>query len=123
MANIKELQKQVETFRDERDWKQFHSEKDLAIALSIEVGELMEHLRYKTKEQLDAYFADPKNKQEFGYELADCLYHLLAFASVMGIELEAAFAEKMALLEKKYPAALAKGKNHKWTRYQEHEKP
>ena len=58
---IKDLQNHIATFRDERDWKQFHKPKDLAMAISIEANELLEHFLWKNDNEISSYLNDPTN--------------------------------------------------------------
>lgn len=111
---LKELQKLIEDFRDERDWKQFHNPKDLAMAISIETSELAEHFLWKTKEETEAYLADPKNKEEVEDEMGDVLAYLLELASIMNVDLEKAYIRKLGKSAKKYPVERAKGNNKKY---------
>ncbi len=73
IAKIKQI---LLDFAIERDWEQFHTPKDLAIALAIETGEVLDHLRFKTNEQIATYLEDATNHSEFAYELADCFWRL-----------------------------------------------
>jgi dCTP diphosphatase len=106
--DLKELQKIIINFRDEREWKQFHTPKNLAVSISIESGELLEHFQWNDECQ---------NKKEIAYEMADILAYLLLLAYECDIDLEKAFLEKMNLNEKKYPADLVKGSSKKYTEY------
>lgn len=104
-------------FTDERDWAQFHTPKDLGLALAIEVGEVLEHFRYKTDAAIAAALAEPDNRRELSHELADCLWLLLRLADVTGIDLPAALHEKLALAARRYPADLVRGRSDKYTAY------
>lgn len=112
--SIDELQKICLNYRDERDWKQFHNPKDLALALSIEVAEVLEHFRFKDNKEIKDYLKDDDNKKNLGYEIADILYFVLLLAEEIGIDLVNIFQEKMKIAEKKYPVDLAKGSNKKY---------
>lgn len=116
MSDIKRMTDELVKFRDERDWKQFHNTKELTIAMSIEVAELLEHFRYKTPEQVADYMA--QNKEEVSDELADVLYHVLLLAYDEGIDLEQALMLKLEKVKKKYPVDKSKGKNLKYTEYE-----
>ena len=92
--------------------------KDLALAMSIEVGELLEHFRYKDPEKIaEKLRTDQEYKREVGYELADVFYHVLVIADHLGIDLSTTFKEKLAVTAKKYPVHLVKGRNEKHTFY------
>ena len=119
MKSLQELTQQVVDFRERRDWKQFHHPKELSSALAIEVAEIMELFRFKTPEDVKGLLKKPDFKENLGRELADTLFLLLLLAHDSEVELHQAFREKLALLEKRYPQELVKGKNAKWTEYQE----
>lgn len=99
------LQK-LRDFRDERDWKQFHNPKDLAIALNIEASELLEVFLWKTPEA-----ADRKKVKE---ELADVLAYALMLADAYDFDIEKIVLEKIALNEAKYPVSEARGRADKY---------
>ncbi len=107
--DIKKLEEIIVNFRDERDWKQFHSPKNLAISLSIEAAEILEHFQWQEK---------CKNKEELKYELADVLAYLLLLAKETDIDLEQAFLEKMKINNEKYPSEKVKGSSKKYTEYE-----
>lgn len=109
---LKELTDLCIAFRDEREWKQFHTPKDLAINLAIEVGELLELMQWKREGELGAHLA--KHRQELADELADVLHSVLLLAEDQGIDLGEAFVEKMKKNAAKYPVEKAKGKSTKY---------
>ncbi len=115
MSDIKRLTKLAEEFRDARDWKQFHNQKDLSISLALEAAEVMEHFLWKSKEEMEEYVRT--NKKDIGSELADVLYCALLMASDINIDIISAFEEKMKENDKKYPIEKARGKNAKYTAY------
>jgi dCTP diphosphatase len=117
-TTIRELKELVRAFSQERDWEQFHHPKDLGVALVCEVGELLEHFRYRSHEQIRAQLVDPAVHREVGHELADCLWLVLRLADVCGIDLAAALREKVELAARKYPVDQAYGRPDKYTRYQ-----
>lgn len=111
---ISELVRQVLQFRDERDWRQYHHPKDLAMALAIEAGELMEPFRFKSPEQINGEL-EAGGLPEVAHEMADVLYFLLLFAHELGVDLTSALREKLALNAQKYPVELCRGRNLKYT--------
>ena len=113
MSDVDDLIKKVTAFRDARDWRQFHPPKELAVALSIEVAELLEHFRWKTKEEVAEYIKDHKEaiKDEYG----DILYLALLFADELDINPVEAVEDKLKKIDKKYPVEKAKGKHAKYT--------
>jgi len=105
----------LRTFRDDRDWKQFHNPKDLAAAIAIEAGELQEHFLWKTKEEVAADLAAPGRRQAVVDELADVLICSLLLADCLGIDIDRAVREKTAANARKYPVSRAKGTARKYT--------
>ena len=113
--SLKELKEIIREYVNERDWEQFHNPKDLALALNLEISEILEHFRFKNNEEIDKYIKELKNKQELGHELADILYFLVRLADVMNVDLPKAFKEKFEIMKQKYPIEKAKGSNKKYT--------
>jgi dCTP diphosphatase len=118
-TTLSELKDLVRAFSQERNWEQFHHPKDLGVALVCEVGELLEHFRYRTDEQIREVLADPATHREVGHELADCLWLVLRLADVCGIDLADTLRVKVALAAEKYPVEKVYGRSDKYTHYQE----
>jgi dCTP diphosphatase len=118
-TTVGELKDLVRTFSRERDWEQFHHPKDLGVALACEVGEVLEHFRYRTNESVATYLEDPSRHRELAHELADCLWLLLRLADVCRVDLAASLQEKVALAALKYPIDQAYGRPDKYTAYQQ----
>jgi dCTP diphosphatase len=95
------------------DWKQFHGLKDIAISLMLEAGEVGEIFQFKSDGEVSRNLE--ALKERIGEELSDVLYWTLLMAHDSGINLEDAFARKMARNESKYPLEKAKGSNRKYT--------
>lgn len=110
MSDLKELQHKIVEFRDQRNWKQFHNPKDLAISLNLEAAEVLEHFQWKSSDEITEYLAD--NTAEVAEELADVLYWVLLMAHDLNIDIVAASKQKMSKNDKKYPVDKAKD-NHK----------
>jgi len=111
--NIKKIQDKIAKFANERDWEQFHSPKNLAMALTSEAGELSEIFQWLTE---DASFIK-KNSPEYDqvkHELADILIYLIRIADKLDVELEEAVLEKIKINADKYPIKLAKGNAKKY---------
>lgn len=108
-TKIEEMKKMLRDFVEERDWEQFHTPKDLAIAVSVEAAEILEHFRFRNENELEGYLADEENKKELGYEMADVLSFLVRLSDVTGIDLAAALEEKMKKNSKRYPVETASG--------------
>ena len=110
---LDDLTAQIVAFRDERDWAQFHNPKDLALSLSLEVGEVLEHMQWANGEALQERLQE--RREAVGDELADVLYYTLLLAHDLGIDLETAFARKMERNALKYPIDKARGSSLKYT--------
>lgn len=115
LVNVTGLAQALEAFATERDWAQFHSPKNLVMAMTGEVGELNELFQWLTEQQSKELVDDPKAKRRVAEELADVLFYLVRTASVMGIDLNQAAVDKLALNEEKYPAEKARGSNKKYS--------
>jgi NTP pyrophosphatase (non-canonical NTP hydrolase) len=113
MTDLDELQQLVLRFRDERDWKQFHNPKDMAISLVLEATEFMEHFQWKTPDEIKRHLDD--RTEEVADELSDVLFWVLIIAHDFGIDLDAAFRKKLEKSAAKYPVEKAKGKHTKYT--------
>ena len=113
--SVQQLQDKLKQFAVERDWEQFHSPKNLAMALSIEAAELMEHFMWLDLKQSEV-LSDEK-RQQVAYELADVFIYTLRLAERMGIDLVSSTYEKMAINATKYPAEKVKGSAKKYTEY------
>jgi dCTP diphosphatase len=118
-TTIAELKQWVLAFAQERDWEQFHHPKDLGVALACEVGEVLEHFRYRTHEEIRAALDDPGRRRDLGHELADCLWVVLRLADVCGIDLSSSLREKIDLAALKYPIDKSYGRPDKYTAYRE----
>lgn len=102
--NFKEIEKKVVKFRDERVWKKYHTPKNLAISLVVEVGELLEHFQWKTNEEILQSVKDPKKKEKIADEMADVVIYLTLLAHELNIDLDEAIERKLKKNEEKYPA-------------------
>jgi NTP pyrophosphatase (non-canonical NTP hydrolase) len=109
-ARIAELRELVRRFVDERDWRQFHTPKNLSMSLAIEAAELMEHFQWLTPEQSRGLAADPANLAAVGEELADVLCYTLALANELGLDIDEIVRDKMAKNALKYPAEQYRGR-------------
>ena len=98
---MEELIKEVTKFRDERDWKKFHTPKNLAISLAIEASELLEIFQWTFDDELDEVVK--LKRSEIEEELADVLIYLLLLADALKIDLKESFFKKMKKNEKRYP--------------------
>lgn len=119
MKNLKYLQKKLEKFVSERDWKQFHSLKNLSMSLSIEAAELMEHFQWVNEDDCDSKTLEKNEYQEIKEEIADVMIYSLMLSGEMGIDPLTAIEEKIKKNEEKYPIQKAKGSAKKYTEFKE----
>jgi len=105
----------VRRFRDDRDWAQFHTPKNLAAATAIEAAELQERFLWKTDAEVDQDLADAAKKAGVAEEIADVVMFAMLLADRLGIDLAEAIAAKLAANEQKYPVKLARGNARKYT--------
>lgn len=106
----------INSFVEERDWVQFHSPKNLAMAMIVEAGEVVEHFQWMSEQE--SRNLDEATKEKVGQELSDTLVYLLRIAEVCGIDLIEAANKKIDLNAQKYPVEKCKGSNAKYTDYQ-----
>ena len=110
--DLKALTDTVVAHRDERDWKQFHTPKELAISLCVESAELLSLMQWKVGEQLSQTVVDKREKIQD--ELADVFHSLLLLSAELNIPLDQALLEKLKKDVQKYPVHKSKGKNLKY---------
>ena len=113
-TTIAEIKAKVLAFADERDWQQFHSPKNLSMALAAEAGELMEHFLWASSGDEKKLLADEAKRQKIAEELADIMIYGIEFANMTQIDLAAAIEAKMRRNAEKYPVEKAKGKSLKY---------
>ena len=114
-TTVGEIRERVLAFARERDWEQFHSPKNLSMALAAEAGELMEHFLWSESKSSAATLTDPVKRQKIEDELADVVIYALEFANIGGIDLAKAIEAKLAQNAAKYPVEKAKGRSDKYT--------
>ena len=114
MGEIKIITEKIKKFRDERDWKQFHNHKDMALSLTLEAAEVLEHFQWKSVQEVDKHAQECKN--EIAEELADVGMYLFELSDNLGIDLPNAIAQKMKKNAEKYPVEKAKGKHTKYNK-------
>ncbi|WP_207388121.1 nucleotide pyrophosphohydrolase [Hylemonella gracilis] len=103
LIDVTALEAALQKFADERDWNQYHSPKNLAMALTGEVGELVEVFQWLTEEQSKAVAQDPKTARAVRDELADVALYLVRLSSVLGVDLNEAVVTKLKSNAQKYP--------------------
>ncbi|MGK5063087.1 nucleotide pyrophosphohydrolase [Janthinobacterium sp. LB3P112] len=113
--SLTDIRARLRAFADERDWDQFHTPKNLAMALSVEVAELVEHYQWLPT-GADAELDDAK-RTGIRHELADVLMYLVRLADKSGVDLHGAVLEKMELNAQKYPAQQVRGDARKYSEY------
>ena len=111
---MNELIDAVLAFRDERDWRQFHNPKDLAISICLESAELLEHFQWKNRAEVTAYLHSDPQRRQVADEMADVLILLISMADVVGVDLVEAAKRKLAENAQKYPVNRAKGNARKY---------
>ena len=117
-ATLSQLTAAIRRFVQERDWDQFHTPKDLAIGLSTEAAEVLEHFRFRSDGEIAQRLEDEDFCREVGHELADALYFVLLMCDRFGLDAAEMLQEKMAISAQRYPVDKARGKNLKYTEYQ-----
>ena len=115
MTEILKLQERLRDFAEQRDWKQFHSPKNLSMALIVEAGELAEHFQWLTQEQ--SFNMANEKLEAVGEELADIFVYLVRLADQLDIDLSQAVERKIGLNELKYPADKVRGSAKKYNEY------
>jgi len=114
--SLQDLARELRRFAAERDWEQFHSPKNLSMALSVEVAEIVEHFQWLTEPQSRELEGGKKAKVE--QELADTLIYLVRLADQLEIDLLEAACRKLAVNEAKYPAERVRGSARKYSDYE-----
>jgi NTP pyrophosphatase (non-canonical NTP hydrolase) len=114
-TTIAELKSRVLAFARERDWEQFHSPKNLSMALAAEAGELMEHFLWADASASQDRSREPARRPKIEEEIADVVIYALEFANVTEIDLAAAIESKLAANAEKYPVEKARGRSEKYT--------
>ena len=114
--SLDQLKDKLQQFVDARDWAQFHSPKNLAMAMIVEAAELVEHFQWDTLEE--SHELTPDKREKVSHELADTFVYLLRISQVLGIDLIEAANQKIELNGQKYPVDKARGSNAKYTEYQ-----
>jgi NTP pyrophosphatase (non-canonical NTP hydrolase) len=115
MRELDELKQRLRKFAQERDWDQFHSPKNLSMALSVEVAELVEHFQWLTEDKSQQL--DEKTLAEVADEIADVQVYLLRLADKLDVDILDAVDKKIKKNEAKYPADKVRGSSKKYTEY------
>jgi len=115
LTEIEKLQNRLRGFAERRDWQQFHSPKNLSMALVVEAGELVEHFQWLTQDE--SFKLAEEKLEAVGEELADIFVYLVRLADQLDIDLSAAVERKIGINEAKYPADLVRGSARKYSEY------
>ena len=112
---LEAFMKRIDAFALERDWAQFHSVRNLVLAMVGEVGELAEVFQWVSDDQIEAFLAKPENQARLQEELADVLIYALRLASVSGVNVIEVLEVKLAKNAEKYPVDKSKGSARKYS--------
>jgi NTP pyrophosphatase (non-canonical NTP hydrolase) len=115
LNEIQELSQALQKFAKVRDWEQFHSPKNLAMALAVEAAELLEHFQWMPEQA--TYKLAPAKQQLVAYELADVFIYLLRICDRLDVDLLAVTKQKMQINEERYPVDKVKGSSKKYSEY------
>jgi NTP pyrophosphatase (non-canonical NTP hydrolase) len=113
-TSLQEIKDRVLAFAKERDWEQFHSPKNLSMAIAAETAELMEHFLWQSPEQSHVDLGATKLRAKVEEELADVFIFAIEFANVTGIDIAAIIENKMKRNAEKYPVEKARGRSVKY---------
>ena len=111
--SIESLRQLITKFRDDRDWKQFHNPKDLAISLTLEAAEVLEHFQWKNQDQIDERVKT--HFEEIQDEIADVSIYLIELCDILDIQLDEAIKKKMEKNAAKYPVEKSKRNAKKYS--------
>ena len=110
-TTIAQLRQAIQAFVDERDWKQFHKPKNLAMSLAIEAAELMEHFQWLSVEESIDRGSDPVRRGQIADEIADVCCYLLSLVNALDLDLSEAVRSKLVKNVAKYPAEKFRGRS------------
>lgn len=115
LVNVGKLQRELARFAQERDWEQFHSPKNLVMALAGEVGELTELFQWLTEDASRRVGCEASTSRPVRDELADVLFYLVRLATVLDVDLDEAAVSKLRRNAEKYPVNKARGNSRKYS--------
>jgi NTP pyrophosphatase (non-canonical NTP hydrolase) len=113
-SDFERLLDQIQQFSEERDWAQFHTPKNLILAISAEVGELSEVIQWKSDVEIADYLLTPEGKNRISEEIADIAIYLIRLCQQQGLNFEKILDMKIEANAKKYPIEKAKGNARKY---------
>jgi len=114
-TTLSALKDAVKKFRDERNWKRYHTPKNLAESISIEAAELLEKFQWKSEEEINELLNDSNYRDEIKEELADVFNYCLALSNTLDLDLSEALLEKVRQNSERYPVDKTKGEYRKYT--------
>ena len=114
-TTVAELKQKTAVFCEKRDWDQFHTPKDMAMNTIIELGELLDHFRFRTEDEITQILQNKEKKSDISGEFSDAFYSLLRLADLLEIDMTKELSKKMIETGKKYPISKSKGVNKKYT--------
>jgi NTP pyrophosphatase (non-canonical NTP hydrolase) len=113
---LEDLAAELRRFVAERDWEQFHTPKNLAVSLAVEVGELLEHVQWASDDDVAARLDTPEGRAGLAEEMADVLIYLVRLADIVDVDLLEAASAKVAANAARYPADEVRGSSEKRAR-------
>ena len=113
-TTVDQLKKEILRFSQERDWLKYHNPKDLAISISIESGELLEHFQWLKDEEIEQILTIPAASNKIKSELADVINYSFALSNRLGIDITQSLLEKIEDNKKKYPVNKIKSRYKKY---------
>lgn len=114
--DLESAMKALLKFRNDRDWEQFHTPKNLSISVAIEAAELMEHFQWRSDAEIRQYLESPDGSLKVHEEIADIAAYLLLLSHDLGLDLNRCIEEKIKKNESKYPIGKSKGRHEKYDR-------
>ena len=112
-TTISDLRQRIQQFVDERDWRQFHRPKNLAMSIAIEAAELMEHFQWVDSAESHTRAFDAAHREKIAEEIADVCCYVLSLANAMELDLSDAVLRKLEKNARKYPADEFRGRSDK----------
>ena len=116
MSDLEDLRLALLRFRDERDWKQFHSLRNLIVSLNLEASELLELTQWRNEDEASDFLQSGPGRSALGDECADVLLYLILIADAAGMDLLAVARQKLAKNTLKYPVSKSRGSRLKYDR-------
>ena len=114
-TTIAELKDLIQAFIDEREWGKYHNSKDIALAINVEAGELLEIFEWVREHEIPALLNNSDKRQRLGEELSDIMILCLNLASVVGLDMADTMGRKLEMNRLKYPVHLVRGEYRKYT--------